>query len=100
MITIRDVQTHVREVRAAHGWPDTTVEQQTLFLVTEVGEIAREVLRLAGPKPDDDPTEAREALGLEMFDVVWNLADLANKLGLDLDRAFARKMAINSTRNW
>jgi hypothetical protein len=32
--------------------------------------------------------------------VVWNVCDIANRLGIDLDDAFQRKAALNSARTW
>ena len=34
-----------------------------------------------------------------MFDVIWNVCDLANKLNIDLEKAFKRKMKINKSVN-
>jgi NTP pyrophosphatase (non-canonical NTP hydrolase) len=100
VVTIRDVQDQAIALRTAQGWPENTLEQQTLYLVTEVGEVAREVLNFAqlAAKPDAD--DAKERLGLELYDVVWNVCDIANRLGIDLDDAFQRKAALNSTRTW
>jgi NTP pyrophosphatase (non-canonical NTP hydrolase) len=100
MITIRELQGHAREWRAAQGWPDNTVEQQALFLVTEVGELACEVLRLARNDGSVDIAEVKEKLGLEVYDVVWNVCDLANRLHIDLDQAFTQKAAVNRARKW
>ena len=46
MITIREIQEQARELKEAQGWQSTTPEQRVLYLVSEVGEVAREVLRL------------------------------------------------------
>ncbi|EJQ94913.1 hypothetical protein II1_02454 [Bacillus cereus MC118] len=35
-----------------------------------------------------------------MFDLIWNVCDLANKLEIDLDEAFQEKMEINRDRVW
>ena len=34
-----------------------------------------------------------------MFDVIWNICDLANKLEIDLEKAFEEKMMINKNVN-
>lgn len=67
-----------------------------LYLMTEVGELSKEVLSVSY----HPGRERSENLGHEMFDVVWNLMDLANKLGIDLNQAFEAKMAINDKRSW
>ena len=68
--------------------------------MAEVGELVREVLRLARHGEGEELAAVRERLGMEMYDVVWNVCDLADKLGIDLDRAFAQKAAVNRTRRW
>jgi NTP pyrophosphatase (non-canonical NTP hydrolase) len=35
-----------------------------------------------------------------MYDVVWNVCDLANIRGVDLETAFARKAAVDKEREW
>ena len=44
--------------------------------------------------------EENREIGLEMFDLIWNVCDLANKLEIDLDEAFQEKMEINRDRLW
>ena len=36
----------------------------------------------------------------ELFDVIWNVCDLANLLGIDLDSVSDRKMSHNEHRVW
>jgi NTP pyrophosphatase (non-canonical NTP hydrolase) len=99
-ITVKELQAHVRELKDAQAWHDTTLEQRLLFLVTEIGEVAEEVLRLSGAVNDVDREEARNRLGLELYDVLWNLCDLANLAGIDLEEHIARKAEVNRKRRW
>lgn len=101
MTTIKEFQERTKEL--AQAFPETTVEQRVLFLVTEVGEVTREVLHLSGAYSSHgiaDVKAAKERLGMEMYDVLWNLCDLANRLGIDLEDACAKKIAHNQTRQW
>ncbi|MFC5649171.1 MazG nucleotide pyrophosphohydrolase domain-containing protein [Paenibacillus solisilvae] len=91
-----EFQQYVREFSRDKGFDHSSIEQRTLYLMTEVGELAKEVLSVSF-HPDG---EQRENLGHEMFDVVWNIFDLANKLNIDLDQAFKSKMQINDKRTW
>ena len=71
--------------------------------MTEVGEVAREVLKLsrAEGKMDEAEREATvKALGMEIYDVVWNLLDLADMAGVDLEEAFGKKARLNESREW
>lgn len=48
----------------------------------------------------DKIQNSKREIGLEMFDVIWNVCDLANKLEIDLEKAFEEKMMINKKREW
>lgn len=65
--------------------------------MTEVGEVAKEVLSLSW---EEDKEVVKERLGLELYDVVWNVCELANKLDIDLEKAFVQKSEINRSRTW
>jgi hypothetical protein len=43
VVTIRELQDQATALRTAQGWSENTLEQQTIYLVTEVGEVDREV---------------------------------------------------------
>ncbi|RUS48376.1 MazG nucleotide pyrophosphohydrolase domain-containing protein [Cohnella sp. AR92] len=91
-----EFQRYVREFSKEKGFDTSTIEQRVLYLMTEVGELAKEVLTVSF-HPD---REKRDNLGYEMYDVVWNIFDLANKLDIDLEQAFKRKLEINERRTW
>ncbi|SDX66743.1 MazG nucleotide pyrophosphohydrolase domain-containing protein [Paenibacillus sp. CF384] len=91
-----EFQQYVKEWSALQGFDQSSMEQRMLFLMTEVGELAKEVLSVSY-HPD---AERKANLGHEMYDVVWNIFDLANMLGIDLEQAFKEKMQINNTRTW
>jgi NTP pyrophosphatase (non-canonical NTP hydrolase) len=60
-------------------------------LTEEVGELAREVNHLYGPKKKKSSEETRE-MADEIADIIFTLACLANPTNLDLDEAFKRTM--------
>jgi NTP pyrophosphatase (non-canonical NTP hydrolase) len=98
MRAIKALQEHAKEL--AQILPEITVEQRMLFLLTEVGEVAREVLRLSRSADQANADAIKADLGMEMYDVIWNICDLANMLGIDLEACFAAKIEINKTRKW
>jgi NTP pyrophosphatase (non-canonical NTP hydrolase) len=98
MRAIKELQEHAKEL--AQVLPEITVEQRVLFLMTEVGEVTREVLRLSRSADQASADAIQANLGMEMYDVIWNICDLANMLGIDLEAAFAAKIEINKTRKW
>ncbi|GIJ63901.1 hypothetical protein Vau01_114170 [Virgisporangium aurantiacum] len=74
------------------NWPEHTVEQRTLYLVAEVGELAEAILHLVRQRQTgQEHTAALEAVGMEMHDVLWNICELANALNIDLDEAVEKK---------
>ncbi|QQK79897.1 pyrophosphatase [Salicibibacter cibi] len=96
---VAQFQHYVKEFSRQKGFEELTVEQRYQFLVSEIGEISDELLKLK-LNPNVNEEEAKTNLGMEMFDVVWNVFDLANKLDIDLSQAFAEKMKINESRTW
>lgn len=99
-MTIEELQQQARALTEAHGWHDTTPETRALWLATEVGELVREVLQFTAADDEAAQTVARRRLGAEMYDVVWNVCDLANITGVDLTTAFVTKGAVNMEREW
>jgi NTP pyrophosphatase (non-canonical NTP hydrolase) len=98
MRAIKELQEHAKEL--AQVLPESGAEQRVLFLLTEVGEVAREVLRLSRASDQANADAIKADLGMEMYDVIWNVCDLANILGIDLEASFAAKIEINKTRKW
>ena len=87
MRAIKELQEHAKEL--AQVLPEITAEQRVMFLITEVGEVAREVLRLSRAADQANADEVKADLGMEMYDLIWNICDLANMLDIDLETAFA-----------
>jgi NTP pyrophosphatase (non-canonical NTP hydrolase) len=97
-LTIAELQRQVRQLNDAKGF-EITLEQRLAYPMTEVGEVAREVLKLS--RAEETDVEATvEALGMEIYDVVWNLLDLADMAGVDLEEAFGKKARLNESREW
>ena len=68
--------------------------------MSEVGELAKEILDLSRAETDTDHEHVQEQLGMEIYDVIWNICDLANLGGVDLEVAFVKKIALNRMRTW
>ena len=98
--TIRDIQDQVEALVAAAGFEQTNLEQQLAFLVSEVGEVAREVLALSAAGDAGAAAAIKERLGMELYDVIWNACAIAALAGVDLEAGIARKVALNKTRTW
>lgn len=91
---LSEFQQYVANYSEEKGFQNTTIEMRTMYLMAELGELAEVIV-----KRNEDKDTNRE-IGLEMFDVIWNVCDLANKLEIDLEEAFQEKMKINRDREW
>jgi NTP pyrophosphatase (non-canonical NTP hydrolase) len=97
-MTITQLQETVRGDNERIGWTDRTVHTRFNYLSQEVGEVAEELLKLSYAEDEAKKEEIRRNLGEEIYDVVWNLCDLANLTGIDLEEAFRRKNEVNRHR--
>ena len=67
-------------------------------LMEEVGELAREVNHLYGPKKKKSTEDIKE-LGDEIGDILFTLCCLANSKGVDLEESWKNIMNKYSTRD-
>lgn len=89
-----DVDAYIGQFREGYFAPMTLVVR----LTEELGELAREVNHQYGEKPKKD-SEAEGDILLELGDMMFVIACLANSLGLDLARAHSEVMTKFSTRD-
>jgi NTP pyrophosphatase (non-canonical NTP hydrolase) len=87
----------VKRLVDRHGW-DSTPRRRMVMLLGEAIELADEVLQL--PTEGSGDNELLQRVGHEMYDVLWNLCDLARLTGIDLVQAAAEKRLINEDRTW
>lgn len=67
-------------------------------LTEEVGEVARIIARRYGEQ-SEKASDKEKDLGEELADVVFVVLCLANQTGIDLEEAFARKLALKTQRD-
>jgi NTP pyrophosphatase (non-canonical NTP hydrolase) len=89
--TIRDWQRDVDEWVMSAGGGYWTPLVNLARIAEEVGETARLVNHLYGPKPKK-VTEAPQELGMELADILFAVICMANSEGIDLQDSFARTM--------
>lgn len=104
--TIEGLQSQVRQLKDAKGF-DIGLEQRLAYLTSEVGEVATEVLKLSKDAKRatekmsaDEIRHVKKSLGMEIYDVMWNLVDLADMAGVDLESTFEEKASLNRDREW
>ncbi|KPL19255.1 MAG: hypothetical protein AMJ93_13230 [Anaerolineae bacterium SM23_84] len=89
--TLRDLQAEVDAWIQSVGngyWPP---HANLARITEEVGELARLVNHLYGPKPKK-AEEAAQELGEELCDIIFAIICMANREGVDLGTSFARVM--------
>ena len=97
---IQEIHDNAHALCEKQGWTDHNPSQRFRYLISEVGELSKELTRLEWNPSSTEITEIKRNIGHEMYDIVWNLCELANQLEIDLERAFAEKQAINARRHW
>ncbi len=89
-------ETHAWVSQFAEGyWPPIVMLAR---LTEELGELAREVNHVYGPKQKKDG-EAQKHIADEMGDLLFTMSCLANTAGIDLDTAFDQTMRKLRTRD-
>ena len=98
--TLGDIQQYVRDMEAERGFTKHDITSQCLLLAEEVGELFKCIRKShttlgidAGKKYEFDPAG-------EVSDVLMMLVAVANRLDIDIEKAFRKKEEKNKTRVW
>ncbi len=83
----RDVDKWISQFEEGYWHPLSMLARMT----EEVGELAREINHCYGQKPKK-PNEPEGDLALELGDILFIIACMANSLNIDLEDAFKRTM--------
>jgi NTP pyrophosphatase (non-canonical NTP hydrolase) len=95
---LADFQRYVAELEAERGFEGQDVVQKCLMLGEEVGELFKAVRKHAQIKVDRN-SEIGSA-DEELADILIFVCSIANRMGVDLERAFREKEARNKVRVW
>ena len=96
--TLREVQQQVDDWVSDVGKGYWSPHEMLARLVEEVGETARLINHLYGPKKKKDSEQAQELSG-ELADILFAVICLANSQGIDLQSAFEQMMQKYSVRD-
>ena len=96
---IKKFQTEFRVFVAEREWDKFhTPKNLAMALSGEVGELLEHFQWLTPEQSADLPDETRSAIAQEIADVQIYLAALADRLGIEVGPAVARKMVLNAEK--
>ena len=96
--TLSEYQAYVTRLERERGFSEQSVVQKCLLLGEEVGELFKAVRKQQGLAMDRDSKVGDVAD--ELADVFIYLCAIANRMDIDLERAFREKEAKNHQRTW
>ncbi|WP_372945198.1 nucleotide pyrophosphohydrolase [Muriicola sp.] len=97
-MNISNAQQAVDEWIKAHGVRYFNELTNMAQLTEEVGEVARIIARRYGEQ-SEKPSDREKDLGEELADVLFVVLCLANQTGIDLQKAFDRKLDLKAKRD-
>jgi len=96
--TLPELQEYIAATLAYRQLTDSSLQDEFILLVEEVGEFAKALRAHSGHKMDVTATQT--SLHHEAADVLWMLLATCNKLGIDLEQALREKEEVNKAREW
>lgn len=97
-MNIAQIQQNAKELSDRMGWCEYNPETRINYLKDEFKEVLQEVETLTTATDPVELEAAKERYGMEVYDFLWNAADLANRYGINLQEMFEKKMDINNNR--
>jgi NTP pyrophosphatase (non-canonical NTP hydrolase) len=95
---IKNAQEAVDEWIKQHGVRYFNELTNMAQLTEEVGEVARIIARRYGEQSEKESDKHKD-LGEELADVVFVVLCLANQTGVDLEKAFEKKLKLKTKRD-
>ena len=90
-MSFKEIQKEIDDLMQQFTVPYWKPHEILARITEEVGELAREINHIFGPKKKKS-TEENKEIADEMMDIIFSLTCLANSQGVDLDEAFERMM--------
>lgn len=97
-MSITKAQQDVDDWIKAHGVRYFNELTNMAQLTEEVGEVARIIARRYGEQSEKESDKNKD-LGEELSDVLFVVLCLANQTGIDLQKAFDKKLALKAERD-
>lgn len=96
--TLDDIQRRVADLERERGFAIQSARDKCLLLGEELGELFRAVRRAEGMTVD--PSSRPAEVADELADCLIYLCAIANRYGIDLEKALLSKDARNAHRTW
>jgi NTP pyrophosphatase (non-canonical NTP hydrolase) len=96
--TLANFQKYVAELETERGFAHQTIIDKCLLLGEEVGELFKAVRKSEGLAVDTNSNFTE--IGDELTDILIYLCAVANRKGIDLEKAFREKEEKNKKRTW
>lgn len=96
--TLKDFQDYVIELEKERGFTEQTVLQRSLLLGEEVGELFKAIRK--AEQIGVDKNSKVGSVEEELADVMIFVFSIANRYGIDLEKAFREKEEVNKKREW
>jgi len=96
--TLTNFQNYVAELETERGFAQQTIIDKCLLLGEEVGELFKAVRKSEGLAVDSNSNFTE--IGDELSDIFIYLCAIANRKGIDLEKAFREKEKKNKKRIW
>lgn len=97
---LKDLQEYAHCLSTQQGWGKETIQTRLHYLKSEILEATEEISSIESAKTKEEQSIHTENLGLELFDILWNVSEIANRYGIDLTVSAEKKMQINSQRSF
>ena len=97
--SLADLQAYVRQLEEERGFADQKAESKCLLLGEEMGELFKAVRKYHTKLRTDEKSDTG-TVEEELADILIYLCAIANRFGVDLEKAFRDKEEVNKTRTW
>lgn len=97
---LKQVQEYVQFLTNKENWQGETISTRLHYLKSEVLEATQEIAAISLAKTEEEKEEHLNNLGLELFDILWNVAEIANRYNIDLNDSAKQKIEINANRDF
>lgn len=96
---LKDYQEYVEKLELERGFRKEDILQKCLLLGEEVGELNKAVRKNFKLLKVDENSSVKN-IGDELADIIIILCTIANRLNINLEKAFREKEEINKKRAW